>query len=158
PGEKLDEKTQLFVLQCNLAISVITFPAATAYLRLRSRATFTDLGFDVSRIGSDLWCGTVAFVAAAPVVYAIQAIFVMFIQHKHPLLDALENQPSVGSEWFVAVSAVVVAPVFEEFLLRGVLQGWLEKMEQELSARAGIVTNDDAVEMAPETANRARAG
>ena len=53
--------------------------------------------------------------------------------------------------WIVAaVSAVVVAPLFEEFFFRVLLQGWLEKMELRL------VSEPAADDGAGESTMRAR--
>ena len=46
------------------------------------------------------------------------------IEYSHPIIDAIKNYP-----WLVGVvafQAVIVAPITEEFLFRGILIGWFE--------------------------------
>lgn len=45
--------------------------------------------------------------------------------YRHPLIDSLASHRDVPAVALVILSAVVVAPVVEEFLFRRVLQGWL---------------------------------
>jgi membrane protease YdiL (CAAX protease family) len=46
----------------------------------------------------------------------------------------LQHKPDASTQWIAVISALIVAPIFEEFLFRGLLQGWLEKMELRLVA------------------------
>lgn len=118
------------VLTSNLAASTITFLAAIAMLRARWRVSLVELGFDRSRIVGDLKTGTVAFFLVAPVVYGIQAVFMRWLPYEHPLISAAPRHAVL-----VAISGIVVAPVFEEFMFRGVLQSWLEKLEAAIVSR-----------------------
>jgi membrane protease YdiL (CAAX protease family) len=111
-------------LASNLAASIITFLAAIAMLWARWRVSLAELGFDRSHIAGDLKTGAIAFALVAPVVYGIQAAFTQFIPYEHPLISAAQ-----GHVVLVGISGIVVAPIFEEFMFRGVLQGWLEKLE-----------------------------
>jgi membrane protease YdiL (CAAX protease family) len=52
----------------------------------------------------------------------------------HPLMQMLRDG-DVGTILLAAVSAIVVAPVTEEFLFRLLLQGWLESFERQLRCR-----------------------
>jgi len=117
-------------LTCNLAASTITVLAAIAMLWARWRVSLVELGFDRSRIVGDLKTGAVAFALVAPVVYGIQAAFTQWIPYEHPLISAAPRHVVL-----VAISGIVVAPVFEEFMFRGVLQGWLEKLEAAIVSR-----------------------
>jgi membrane protease YdiL (CAAX protease family) len=46
------------------------------------------------------------------------------IEYNHPIIDAIKNYPWLVG--IVAFQAVIVAPITEEFLFRGVLIGWFE--------------------------------
>jgi len=50
-------------------------------------------------------------------------------RREHPVLRALERDSRLGMILLAVYSAVVVAPVVEEFFFRLLLQGWLEKLE-----------------------------
>ncbi|MBI3466534.1 MAG: CPBP family intramembrane metalloprotease [Planctomycetes bacterium] len=54
----------------------------------------------------------------------------------HQITRLLRSNPGVGTWLLCAFSAVLVAPLLEEFLFRVLLQGWLEKKER--SSRAGF--------------------
>jgi membrane protease YdiL (CAAX protease family) len=108
------------------------------FIHYRVGATAADFGFDVSGLPKDLWTGAVAFVAIAPAVYVIQEIGTLLIPYEHPLINELQRKPDAFTQWTAAISALIVAPVFEEFLFRGILQGWLEKMELRLITKAEI--------------------
>ena len=135
PADELNGQTQYVLFVCNVVASAVTLLGAMAVLHFRVRATWTDMGFNTTRWTYDARTGLVAFAAAAPVVYAIQAILTNWLPYHHPLIKAVEEQPDERTLWLVAVSAVVIAPVFEEFLFRGLLQGWLEKVELWLLSR-----------------------
>ena len=101
---------------------------AVAFLKTRYRLHAAELGFDTSRIGQDIRWGALAFLAAAPLVYGIQIVVSQFWPPlEHPLAKLIVEQPSAGLVALATLSAIVVAPVSEEFLFRVVLQGWLER-------------------------------
>ncbi len=82
----------------------------------------------VGKIGSDVRLGVVAFLAVAPPVYALQLLLVQWFESHHPLVEMLRKDPQPHLIAACIVSAVVVAPVAEEYLFRGLLQGWLERL------------------------------
>ena len=137
-GEKPGPDFELLMVRCNLAISAITVLGSVAFIHFRVGATAVDFGFDTSRLPKDIWTGAVAFVAIAPAVYVIQEIGTLLIPYEHPLINELQRKPDAFTQWTAAISALIVAPFFEEFLFRGILQGWLEKMELRLLTNAGI--------------------
>ena len=61
-------------------------------------------------------------------MYAIQAILVQWYPSEHPLVRLLRQSPDPAMLVLCCLSAVVVAPLFEEFVFRVLLQGWLEKV------------------------------
>ena len=50
------------------------------------------------------------------------------VPYRHPIIDFLLEHRGPRAIVAVALAAVVVAPVAEEFFFRRVLQGWLEKV------------------------------
>lgn len=84
----------------------------------------------------DLKLAALAFLAAALPVYAVQMAATQWIEYEHPVIEMLleSGGPTV---WTAAViSAVVIAPIFEEFFFRLVIQGWLEKRTNRFEALA----------------------
>jgi membrane protease YdiL (CAAX protease family) len=86
-----------------------------------------DLG--ISRhVGRDLLLGAQAFVLLAPLVYVLQFILVQFWPSHHPLVEALRQQATPQLLVAGAVTAIIAAPLFEEFAFRVLLQGSLERL------------------------------
>ncbi len=94
-------------------------------------ATRRDLGLPGSaqETARDLWVGLVGCVASLLPVYTLLLAlkFSFEPEEVHPLLERLVEQSSPGLFLMAYVTAVVAAPLFEEFTFRLVLQGWLEK-------------------------------
>ncbi|MGO8752459.1 MAG: type II CAAX prenyl endopeptidase Rce1 family protein [Thermoguttaceae bacterium] len=51
---------------------------------------------------------------------------------ENPIVTLVRNDPSAQALLVVVISAVLVAPLVEEFLFRLLLQGWLERVESKL--------------------------
>jgi membrane protease YdiL (CAAX protease family) len=123
---------------------------AVVYLVFKAGAYLDDLGFDTSRPGRDARLGGLMLLAAIVPVYAVQLFFVYVakLPSKHPLLQLTEQRPSVAVLALATVAAVGVAPFFEEFLFRVVLQGWLESQQVRLRQLRGA-GNDEKPGFAP---------
>jgi membrane protease YdiL (CAAX protease family) len=91
-----------------------------------------DLGLSLQSTRRDVWIGLCAFAAIAPLIYAVQALLSLWFEGKHPVVELLQ---SVRDPWTLAstfVGVVIVAPIVEELLFRVVLQGWLERLMNDL--------------------------
>jgi len=97
-----------------------------------------DFGFSRGGWRRDMRLGAATFFALAPLVYGLQFMLVKWVESKHPLIELLKRDHDSALVATVVVSAVVVAPIVEEFLFRVLLQGWLE------SAAAGWRTAGNA--------------
>jgi len=107
--------------------SVATLVISVTAIRVRYFASSAALGWSRTRLLSDVRLGAVAFLALAPPVYALQLILVQWYESQHPLVEMLQQHPGPRSIIVCWLSAVVVAPIVEEYLFRGLLQGWLER-------------------------------
>lgn len=107
---------------------------AAVYLAVKSGAYRDDLGFDTARLAYDARLGGLVFLAALVPVFGVQAFFVYVLDmpSEHPLLTLTRERPSLAILSLATVMAVVVAPLFEEFAFRVVLQGWLESQQARL--------------------------
>lgn len=101
--------------------------AVILVLGLRYGVAAQELGFVASRWRYDVRLGVRAFLALAPPTYLLQALLSQFVESKHPLMELLRRQPQPSLIAATCVTAVLVAPLTEEFLFRGLLQGWLER-------------------------------
>lgn len=106
--------------------------------RLAARgAQLADFGLSRRDRERDFGLGLVGFIAAVAPVYGVQSVLVEFWPSKHPLIEMVEKNPDPWTMAMVTVSAVLIAPIVEEFLFRLVLQGALEAAELRAVARMG---------------------
>ena len=93
-------------------------------------ATWKDLGWDVCHGWSDLVTGVCGFFMLVAVVFSIQAVLSFVFEYEHPILDLLEADETGHFFATAFFSAVVVAPLTEEFFFRVILQSWFENLAE----------------------------
>jgi len=100
---------------------------AAAYLLVRG-SSYEDLGLDFSHWRRDLTGGLLLFLAAVVPVFGVQLFFTQFFEmpSDHPLLKLTREHSAIPVLVLATFAAVLVAPLFEEFLFRLLLQGWIE--------------------------------
>ncbi|PQO33252.1 hypothetical protein C5Y96_10385 [Blastopirellula marina] len=76
----------------------------------------------------DVLIGIATFCALCVPVIIIQIVIAQFVEYKHELITMLIESPTPAIIIPVIVSAVLVAPITEEFAFRLLLQGWLEEL------------------------------
>jgi len=97
-------------------------------LKRRAGATSQDLGIRNDQWLRDLRLGLIGFVVIVPPVYILQAILnAIWMKTKHPILTDLKTTNSAALWFWATTAAVLVAPIVEEFVFRGVIQGWLQR-------------------------------
>jgi membrane protease YdiL (CAAX protease family) len=124
----LEPDLQAPTIYAQAAVSLVVVAVSAITILGRHSATGRELGWVVGKIGSDIRLGVVAFLAVAPPVYLMQLILVKWFESHHPLVEALRRDPRPPLIVACIVSAVGVAPIAEEYLFRGLLQGWLERL------------------------------
>lgn len=115
------------VVWAQAALSLAVMAASAVALAVRYRVTGRELGVVAARLGHDVRLGAVAFLALAPPTYLLQTLLVRGFESKHPLVELLRQQPRPSLIAATFTAAVLVAPLAEEYLFRGLLQGWLER-------------------------------
>ena len=85
----------------------------------------------------------VAIILFIPLTYIANGIVSLLVPYSHPLLESLSSQRSTYSLWLAVFSAVIVAPISEEFMFRGVLFGFFQRIEGYFMTRIGtpLVSN-----------------
>ena len=109
-----------------LAVIVIALPV----ILWKNKATMAQLGWPGRSMNNDFEIGVIGFLLLVGPVLSIQAALASFWPSEHPLIELLvENS---GPIFFLVsgFSAVIVAPIAEEFIFRVLLQGWFEKLAQ----------------------------
>lgn len=124
-------------------ISALLVVLMIGWQRMQVCATWTDFGFPTSfvQLGKDIQLGQMTFAAALLPVYAVQFLLVSLLgaPSSHQVLEDLINDPTGNMLLVAGLMAVVIAPIFEEFSFRVMLQGWLEKVASKNSGN-----NDEA--------------
>lgn len=125
---------------------------------IRTPTRLRDAGWDSQAVRQDLRLGTVAFVMLAPIAYGIQFSLAPWFESRHPLIQMIEEAPGWHLLAASVFSAVLVAPIVEEYLYRVLLQGWLEKLAV-LSDSSRLFAGDPVVDMhGDETWHQPRSG
>jgi membrane protease YdiL (CAAX protease family) len=115
---------------------ILWFAFAVVYLIGRG-SYLDDLGWDSTHIGKDFVTGFWFFLAASVPVLLVQLYFTSYldIESKHPLLELTRQRAGLGIMVLATLAAVGIAPWFEEFVFRVLLQGWLEGEQVRLRLR-----------------------
>jgi membrane protease YdiL (CAAX protease family) len=114
-----------------LALSIAELLAVVVSLvavRLRTGADWRDLGLAGGRVAADVRLGIIAFLMLAPVIYAIQMTLVHWFPSQHPLVVLVKQNPEPRFILLSGLTAVLVAPLAEEYFFRVLLQGWMERI------------------------------
>jgi membrane protease YdiL (CAAX protease family) len=107
------------------AMLVFTLLGITV-LRLRG-APADSLGFRDPQPAAGLRLAVGTWVIIVPPLLAVAAFLDRFVvSYSHPVVDFLRTDRSLPAVGLVVLTAVVAAPIAEEFFFRRVLQGWLE--------------------------------
>ena len=125
---------------------------------LFTKGTARDFGLPSSwlQCARDVGIGGAAFLAAlAPVLMLQQLLMSIFFPKQtsgHPLIKMVEESPPSAAVFILTgFAAVVVAPVCEEIAFRLLLQGWLERWEDERLGWRRPPINVETEAMLPET-------
>lgn len=108
--------------------NVAAIALALGWLAVRFNVTPAHAGFRTQGWWRQLQIGVVATLAALPVVYLLMAVVSIGLrtEYSHPLLDEVRRNATLGSYLLGVVTAVLLAPLAEEFLFRVLIQGWLQ--------------------------------
>jgi membrane protease YdiL (CAAX protease family) len=131
--DQVDAEQMLRVGWGNFALMLTLVVLAACWIQHAFGATPHDLGLPTSgaQLVADVRLGIVAALAALLPIYALQLtlITVLQIDTPHPLVEQIQQHNSPAMLLLGLAMAVVAAPLFEEFVFRGLLQGWLERAE-----------------------------
>jgi membrane protease YdiL (CAAX protease family) len=125
PGEKDSTflpTEQMFLSAVTNSLLLVILPIL---VRATSGARLRDVGFRLEGWGQQAAVGVCATLIAIPVVYSIQfASILIWNPNAHELQKMLLDDFGGGTAYLAIVSAVILAPIVEELLFRGILQRW----------------------------------
>ncbi len=124
----LADARKMIALDSGVKILVAILLIAGIGLRLRPSAA--DWGWTLAHWRTDLLIGGGTFLATFLPMIALQASLVHLLKYKyeHPLIELTTQTKDPLLFTLAVVAAALIAPLFEEFIFRGLLQGWLEKL------------------------------
>jgi len=137
PPEDINPSEYITSGWLNSAAMIGLVAAAMALLATLVDADAKDLGLPSSlrQLLSDAAIGSFACIASLVPIYLVLYVLHIVFQpeQQHQLIEKLLEHRSPQMMLVGFVLAVIAAPVFEEFTFRTLLQGWLERKEDELS-------------------------
>ena len=148
PAKAIEAYTTIRLLSASALSNIIAVVFSIGLLSIRTGAARNDLGFPGGQLAGDLLLGGAAFAAVSVPIYALQFALTRFFPSRHPVVSILEIDHGPLTMAWVALIAVVIAPIAEEFLFRVVMQGWLEAAEARhcgtsgLASRSGLALTD----------------
>jgi membrane protease YdiL (CAAX protease family) len=162
PDDKADdsEKSKLNFTEMMLLVSVVNVVVVACVplvLRFGSGASLSEIGLNRQDIGRHVVTGLVAFLVVTPWVIAVNLVAVLlWTRSSHPLEGMLREGLTREGIALAYLSAVILAPLCEEMLFRGVMQGYLNKIRLTPRRRTELVlANGAALECADPDAPEA---
>lgn len=145
---QMERENFIYLGWLQIFIKLFTVAAISMGLVLIYKATIRDLGLS-TRIAGDFLIGAFTCIAALLPIYMVQflLLYALDIQEQHPLIEQLGD--SYDSQMIVVGIglAVVVAPIYEEFVFRLLFQGWLEKLEDRIVRTQSPAIDSDLIEI-----------
>ncbi len=107
------------------AATIVLVPLILAGI---SGARPRDFGLKLAGLGKQALRGLVAYPLIAPLVFSVMGICILiFRRDAHPLETAIQLDRSGKMAAILILAGVVLAPIAEELIFRGILLGWLTK-------------------------------
>jgi|GEM_PF-1056248 len=121
---KYSEQMRLMAL-----VNLVMLVQVPLLLRLTSKTRLADLGLSLHHFRKNLGYGVAGFFLVLPLLYGILGLSILiWRKNEHPLQKMVQNEEGEGMVQLAMLSAVVMAPLVEELLFRGVLQRWLVRL------------------------------
>ncbi len=110
---------------------VLIVGIVTIWLVMRYSTTLAHVGVSLAKWPVYLFTGVLGGLLILPVIYLGNMLVVLFLDtpYDHPLFTAMAEEGSLGNFLLACFAAVVAAPIAEEFLFRGMLQGWMQSIQ-----------------------------
>ena len=133
------------VMALNAVLSILILTSVPPLIGVATGVRLDDFGLTLNGAWRDLRIGSTAFLIVTPMAQLVFILAVkVFPSRKHPLEEMLR---SVDLDWKVIllayVTSMIFAPVIEELIFRGLIQGWLSRLYYE---RKTSTLRDDAHE------------
>lgn len=122
PITSLDQMAAISVINLILMVSLPLF------LRIWTDRPLRQLGVPGPNWLGDALLGSLGAFVLAPIVFLVLLLCALIWKPRdHPLKDMVLGDGSGLTLSLAFVAAVILAPIVEELMFRGILQGWLER-------------------------------
>jgi membrane protease YdiL (CAAX protease family) len=127
PRAPADSMTEMMAVSA--LTDIVLLMLLPVLVRITSGARLRDFGLSFEAWWRQAGVGIVAALAAVPLVYLVQSLATQIWENNaHPVQKMLLHEFSPGVAELAILSGVIVAPMFEELLFRGILQSWLVRL------------------------------
>lgn len=151
-------KPSLWTVQVSCLVNILIFSLLLAMLALPRSTRLSDFGIKLGDWRRHLTDGALGFLASLLPVYSIQVL--MFLVNRllpfrseelqHSFLQFLSSNTDTTTIAWVALAAVVLAPLAEELMFRVIIQGWLQSRVQPALAIAASAVLFSAIHGFPD--------
>jgi membrane protease YdiL (CAAX protease family) len=125
------------VLMIVTAIAMtVTVVSVLVWMNLLSRKQLSEYGFWLSM--ADLKLGVITAFLVLPHLLVMSFFINLLVKYEHPVLDTLDSKMGWHALLIQIVLTVILAPLYEEFTFRALLQGGAEQ----LARRLAVAEND----------------
>jgi membrane protease YdiL (CAAX protease family) len=146
PSDSVEARrlTLIEMMSVQAAVNAFLVVFLPMVLRGTSGARLRDLGLSLDRWQPQVVLGVVSVLMLMPFIYGAQYIAVYRLgRTQHPLEQMLREQFSIESAVLSFLAAVVLAPLIEEMLFRGIFQSWLvELLNRSWSIAQGLFVSE----------------
>ena len=140
PAKVATEQTQGELMLQLAVVNTMLLLLLPAAVRLTSGATLADLGITLIDWKKQVVRGVCAAMLMIPAVGAIQSLATrVWPSQRHPVELMVLEQFTPGVALLALLSTVVLAPVIEEMLFRGIVQRWLSRLFGEQPSQEPIL-------------------
>ena len=129
PGLQITSGSMLLVSAIS-SVGVLIGTVLAACAMLLRHGTLSSVRLTPMPLMNLIGISFVAIILFIPLTYMANGIVSLLVPYSHPLLESLSSQKSTYSLGLAVFSAVIVAPVSEEFMFRGVLFGFFQRIER----------------------------
>ncbi len=130
--------TDLFVtIVYGSAASVLAMASVLVWMNLIHPRSLREFGLWLS--SDDVKLGAKVAFFVLPPVLLLSTVIDKLVPYEHPVLDLIGQSPDAVTMLMMALTTIVVAPIFEEFIFRVLLQGGSQRLADKLklAAQAG---------------------
>lgn len=132
--------------------SLLVLVSLLAWMGLTQRTVFARYGLWPH--WSDLRLGLIASLFILPPVLQLATLLDRWVPYKHSVLDAVKEHPTLGVFLAMTFSAAIMAPLFEEFMFRALLQGGAERFTRRVTLMRQAFEAQPELTEAPKISER----